>query len=70
MGVLIIMLFIIIFFSRYSFIFYFSGSYPQQALYPQQNSAPIYPPAMQVSPQAPPYTDAPPAYSEVSYGEN
>ncbi|CDQ65689.1 DAZ-associated protein 2-like [Oncorhynchus nerka] len=41
------------------------GSYPQQAVYPQQSSAPIYPPAMQVSPQAPPYTDAPPAYSEI-----
>ncbi|KAG7281130.1 hypothetical protein CRUP_027667, partial [Coryphaenoides rupestris] len=41
------------------------GSYPQQPLYPQQSSAPIYPPAMQVSPQAPPYTDAPPAYSEI-----
>lgn len=40
------------------------GSYPQQNVYPQQSSAPIYPP-MQVSPQAPPYTDAPPAYSEI-----
>lgn len=43
-----------------------TGSYPQQTVYPQQSSAPIYPPAMQVSPQAPPYTDAPPAYSEVT----
>ncbi|KAM6976424.1 DAZ-associated protein 2 [Aplochiton taeniatus] len=41
------------------------GPYPQQAVYPQQNTAPIYPPAMQMSPQAPPYTDAPPAYSEI-----
>lgn len=47
-----------------------TGSYPQQAVYPQQSTAPIYPPAMQVQPtQAPPYSDAPPAYSEVS-GKN
>lgn len=42
-----------------------AGSYPQQAVYPQQSSAPVYPPAMQMSPQAPPYTDTPPAYSEI-----
>ncbi|XP_058498600.1 DAZ-associated protein 2 [Solea solea] len=41
------------------------GSYPQQSVYPQQSSAPVYPPAMQMSPQAPPYTDTPPAYSEI-----
>nr|XP_057907712.1 DAZ-associated protein 2 [Doryrhamphus excisus] len=41
------------------------GSYPQQSVYPQQNTAPVYPPAMQMSPQAPPYTDTPPAYSEI-----
>ncbi|KAF3697249.1 DAZ-associated protein 2 Deleted in azoospermia-associated protein 2 [Channa argus] len=41
------------------------GSYPQQAVYPQQSTAPVYPPAMQMSPQAPPYTDTPPAYSEI-----
>lgn len=44
----------------------FAGSYQQQAVYPQQSSAPVYPPAMQMSPQAPPYTDTPPAYSEVT----
>lgn len=44
----------------------FSGSYPQQSVYPQQSTAPVYPPAMQMSPQAPPYTDTPPAYSEVT----
>lgn len=44
----------------------FAGSYPQQAVYPQQSTAPVYPPAMQMSPQAPPYTDTPPAYSEVT----
>lgn len=43
----------------------FAGSYPQQAVYPQQSTGPVYPPAMQMSPQAPPYTDTPPAYSEV-----
>jgi len=41
------------------------GSYPQQAVYPQQSSAPMYPPAMQVPATAPPYSDAPPAYSEI-----
>ncbi|TNM86775.1 hypothetical protein fugu_007005 [Takifugu bimaculatus] len=41
------------------------GSYPQQAVYPPQSTAPVYPPAMQMSPQAPPYTDTPPAYSEI-----
>lgn len=41
------------------------GSYPQQTVYPQQSTAPVYPPAMQMSPQAPPYTDTPPAYSEI-----
>ncbi|KAF3861088.1 hypothetical protein F7725_001343 [Dissostichus mawsoni] len=41
------------------------GSYPQQSVYPQQSTAPGYPPAMQMSPQAPPYTDTPPAYSEI-----
>lgn len=35
-------------------------------MYPQQSTAPVYPPAMQMSPQAPPYTDTPPAYSEVT----
>lgn len=45
----------------------FAGSYPQQAVYPQQSTAPVYPPAMQMSPQAPPYTDTPPAYSEVTF---
>lgn len=44
----------------------FSGSYPQQSVYPQQSTAPVYPSAMQMSPQAPPYTDTPPAYSEVT----
>lgn len=44
-----------------------SGSYPQQSPYPQQAAAPLYPPAMQVSPQAPPYSDAPPSYSEVKF---
>ncbi|XP_018581551.1 DAZ-associated protein 2 [Scleropages formosus] len=39
--------------------------YPQQSPYPQQTTAPLYPPAMQVSPQAPPYSDAPPSYSEI-----
>lgn len=34
-------------------------------MYPQQSTAAVYPPAMQMSPQAPPYTDTPPAYSEV-----
>ncbi|XP_028654368.1 DAZ-associated protein 2 [Erpetoichthys calabaricus] len=39
--------------------------YSQQSTYPQQqSSAAIYPPGMQV-PQAPPYTDAPPSYSEI-----
>lgn len=47
-------------------IFCFPGSYPQQAVYPPQSTAPVYPPAMQMSPQAPPYTDTPPAYSEVT----
>uniref|UniRef100_W5MBI6 DAZ-associated protein 2 n=1 Tax=Lepisosteus oculatus TaxID=7918 RepID=W5MBI6_LEPOC len=43
-----------------------SGSYPQQQAYPpQQTSAAIYPPGMQVPSQAPPYSDAPPAYSEI-----
>lgn len=55
--------FLIISFNVKSFI---AGSYPQQAVYPQQSSAPVYPPAMQMSPQAPPYTDTPPAYSEVT----
>ncbi|KAI7793830.1 DAZ-associated protein 2 [Triplophysa rosa] len=41
------------------------GSYPQQAVYPQQSTAPVYPPAMQVQPQVSPYPDAPPPYSEV-----
>ncbi|XP_020785499.1 DAZ-associated protein 2 [Boleophthalmus pectinirostris] len=41
------------------------GSYPQQTVYPQQSTAPAYPPAMQMSPQAPPYTDAPPAYTDI-----
>uniref|UniRef100_A0A672MGG5 DAZ-associated protein 2 n=1 Tax=Sinocyclocheilus grahami TaxID=75366 RepID=A0A672MGG5_SINGR len=40
------------------------GSYPQ-AVYPQQSTAPVYPPAMQVPPQVSPYADAPPPYSEV-----
>ncbi|KAJ8258951.1 hypothetical protein COCON_G00179630 [Conger conger] len=39
--------------------------YPQQAAYPQQASAPLYPPPLQVSPQVPPYSDAPPPYSEI-----
>lgn len=43
-----------------------AGSYPQQTVYPQQSSAPVYPSAMQMSPQAPPYSDTPPAYSEVT----
>ncbi|XP_051915541.1 DAZ-associated protein 2 isoform X2 [Hippocampus zosterae] len=41
------------------------GSYPQQSVYPQQSTGPVYPHAMQISPQAPPYTDTPPAYSEI-----
>ncbi|XP_076133659.1 DAZ-associated protein 2 [Alosa pseudoharengus] len=41
------------------------GSYPQQAVYPQQSSAQMYPQTMQVPAQAPPYSDAPPAYSEI-----
>lgn len=44
----------------------FAGSYPQQSVYSQQSTAPVYNPAMQMSPQAPPYTDTPPAYSEVN----
>ncbi|KAJ8370079.1 hypothetical protein SKAU_G00101070 [Synaphobranchus kaupii] len=40
------------------------ASYPAQAVYPQQANAALYPQAMQASPQAPPYTDAPPSYSE------
>lgn len=55
--------FLILSFNVKSFI---AGSYPQQAVYPQQSTAPVYPPAMQMSPQAPPYTDTPPAYSEVT----
>lgn len=47
-------------------LFFPPGSYPQQAVYPPQSTAPVYPPAMQMSPQAPPYTDTPPAYSEVT----
>lgn len=47
-------------------LFFFPGSYPQQGVYPPQSTAPVYPPAMQMSPQAPPYTDTPPAYSEVT----
>ncbi|KAK6471154.1 DAZ-associated protein 2-like [Huso huso] len=39
--------------------------YPQQAAYPpQQGSSPLYPPAM-AGQQAPPYSDAPPSYSEI-----
>ncbi|XP_056304663.1 DAZ-associated protein 2 [Danio aesculapii] len=41
------------------------GSYPQQAVYPQQSTAPVYPPAMQVPAQVSQYPDAPPPYSEV-----
>lgn len=48
----------------------FAGSYPQQAVYSQQSTAPVYSPAMQMSPQAPPYTDTPPAYSEVTIALN
>lgn len=47
-------------------MFCLAGSYPQQSVYPQQSTAPVYPHAMQISPQAPPYTDTPPAYSEVT----
>ncbi|KAG5838188.1 DAZ-associated protein 2 [Anguilla rostrata] len=41
------------------------ASYPAQAVYPQQTNAALYPPGMQASPQAPPYTDSPPSYSEI-----
>lgn len=51
------------------YLFFFlllrAGSYPQQAVYPQQSTAPVYPPAMQV-PQVSQYPDAPPPYSEVT----
>ncbi|XP_036387999.1 DAZ-associated protein 2-like [Megalops cyprinoides] len=39
--------------------------YPQQTAYPQQATAPLYPTTAQVSPQAPPYSDSPPTYSEI-----
>ncbi|XP_048873568.1 DAZ-associated protein 2 [Brienomyrus brachyistius] len=41
------------------------ASYPQQAVYPPQPGTALYPPGMQVSPQAPPYSEAPPSYSEI-----
>ncbi|KAJ8409193.1 hypothetical protein AAFF_G00242140 [Aldrovandia affinis] len=41
------------------------ASYPAQAVYPQQTNAALYPQAMQPSPQAPPYAEAPPSYSEI-----
>ncbi|XP_018426461.1 PREDICTED: DAZ-associated protein 2 [Nanorana parkeri] len=42
------------------------GQYPSAPAYPTQTPNPqsVYPPAMHLSP-APPYTDAPPAYSEL-----
>ncbi|XP_036389189.1 DAZ-associated protein 2 [Megalops cyprinoides] len=40
-------------------------AYPAQAVYPPQTNPALYPTAMQVSPQAPPYADAPPSYSEI-----
>lgn len=47
-------------------MFVCTGAYPQQAVYSTQSTAPIYPPTMQVPAQAPPYSDAPPAYNEVT----
>lgn len=41
------------------------GQYPTQPTYPVQPPGnPVYPQTLHL-PQAPPYTDAPPAYSEV-----
>nr|XP_033792484.1 DAZ-associated protein 2 [Geotrypetes seraphini] len=42
------------------------GQYPSQPTYPvqPQNTPAVYPPTMHMPP-APPYTDAPPAYSEL-----
>lgn len=44
-----------------------TGQYPTQPSYPVQSAAnpPVYPQTVPL-PQPPPYTDAPPAYSEVS----
>ncbi|KAI1897062.1 hypothetical protein AGOR_G00079250 [Albula goreensis] len=41
------------------------ASYPPQAVYSPPTNTALYSPLMQGSPQAPPYTDAPPSYSEI-----
>lgn len=48
-----------------AFLSCFPGQYPTQPTYPVQPPGnPVYPQTLHL-PQAPPYTDAPPAYSEV-----